>query len=73
MPRLLAGVGLIVFASSCFMDLHLDADYGAFQLFVPDVIRWIGQALVMTPLSVIAIGVILACALLAVVMLKLEV
>ena len=56
MPRLLAGVGLIVFASSCFMDLHLDADYGAFQLFVPDVIRWIGQALVMTPLSVIAIA-----------------
>ena len=52
--RLLAGVGLVVFASSCFMDLRLDSNYGGPQLFVPDVIRAVGQALVMTPLSAIA-------------------
>ena len=52
--RLLAGIGLVVFATSCFMDLHLDSDYGGPQLFVPDVIRAIGQALVMTPLSAMA-------------------
>jgi DHA2 family multidrug resistance protein len=53
-PRLLVTVGLITFAVSCFMNLHLDADYAAPQLFVPNVIRAAGQALVMTPLSAIA-------------------
>ncbi|HUB47467.1 MAG TPA: MDR family MFS transporter [Acetobacteraceae bacterium] len=52
--RLLASVGLVVFATSCFMDLRLDSNYGGPQLFVPDVIRAVGQALVMTPLSAIA-------------------
>jgi DHA2 family multidrug resistance protein len=53
-PRRLVGFGLIVFAGSCFMNLHLDANYAAPQLLVPDVTRAIGQALVMTPLSAIA-------------------
>ena len=52
--RLLVGVGLIVFAASCFMNLHLDRDYAAPQFFVPDVTRAFGQALIMTPLSAIA-------------------
>ncbi len=51
--RLLVCVGLMVFAVSCFMNLHLDADYAAPQLFAPDVTRALGQALVMTPLSAI--------------------
>ena len=45
---------LIVFAASCFMNLHLDPNYAAPQLFWPDVTRALGQALVMTPLSAIA-------------------
>jgi MFS transporter, DHA2 family, multidrug resistance protein len=53
-PRLLVGVGLLVFAASCFMNLWLDADYAAPQLFLPDVIRALGQAIVMTPISAIA-------------------
>ncbi len=53
-PRLLAGVGLVVFATSCFLNLHLDSNYAAPQLFIPDVTRAVGQALVMTPLSAIA-------------------
>jgi MFS transporter, DHA2 family, multidrug resistance protein len=52
--RLLAAAGLVVFAVSCFMNLPLDADYAAPQLFVPDVIRAVGTALVFTPLSAIA-------------------
>jgi MFS transporter, DHA2 family, multidrug resistance protein len=54
-PRLLVGVGLMVFATSCFMNLHLDTNYAAPQLFVPDVTRALGQAIVMTPLSAIAV------------------
>jgi DHA2 family multidrug resistance protein len=52
--RLLVGVGLAVFAASCFMNLWLDRDYAAPQLFWPDVIRAFGQAIVMTPISAIA-------------------
>ena len=53
-PRLLVGVGLGVFAVSCLMNLHLDSDYAGPQLLLPDVVRAMGQALVMTPLSAIA-------------------
>jgi MFS transporter, DHA2 family, multidrug resistance protein len=52
--RLLVSVGLTVFAVSCFMNLNLDRDYAAPQLLVPDITRAFGQALVMTPLSAIA-------------------
>jgi DHA2 family multidrug resistance protein len=53
-PRFLVGFGLLVFSVSCFMNLHLDANYAAPQLLVPDITRAVGQALVMTPLSAIA-------------------
>jgi len=52
--RLLVGIGLIVFAASCFMNLWLDSDYAAPQLFWPDVIRAVGQAIVITPIAAIA-------------------
>ncbi len=52
--RLLVVAGLSIFAVSCFMNLHLDPNYAAPQLFWPDVTRALGQAIVMTPLSAIA-------------------
>jgi DHA2 family multidrug resistance protein len=52
--RMLVGVGLAVFATSCFMNLHLDSYYSGPQLLIPDVTRAFGQALVLTPLSAIA-------------------
>jgi len=52
--RVLIGLGLMIFAASCFMNLHLDANYSGPQLFVPDVTRAVGQALAMTPLSALA-------------------
>jgi DHA2 family multidrug resistance protein len=52
--RVLVGIGLSIFATSCFMNLWLDTNYAAPQLLIPDVTRALGQALVMTPLSAIA-------------------
>jgi DHA2 family multidrug resistance protein len=52
--RVLVGIGLLVFATSCFMNLWLDRDYAAPQLFWPNVIRALGQAVIMTPISAIA-------------------
>jgi DHA2 family multidrug resistance protein len=54
--RLLVGTGFVVFAASCFMNLHMDADYAAPQLFWPDVTRALGQAVVLAPLSSIALA-----------------
>ena len=52
--RLMVGTGLLVFAISCFMNCELDQNYAAPQLFWPNVVRAIGQAVVMTPISAIA-------------------
>src|ERR1700684_183946 len=52
--RLLVGTGLVVFAVSCFMNLYLDQNVAAPQLFWPNIIRALGQAIVMTPISAIA-------------------
>jgi DHA2 family multidrug resistance protein len=52
--RLVVAIGLSIFAVSCFMNLTLDPNITGPQLLVPDVTRAIGQALVMTPLSAVA-------------------
>jgi DHA2 family multidrug resistance protein len=52
--RLLVATGFLIFAGSCFLNLYLDHDYAAPQLFWPDVIRALGQAIVKTPISAIA-------------------
>jgi DHA2 family multidrug resistance protein len=58
--RFLVGIGLAVFALSCFMNVELSPDSGAPQLFIPNVTRAVGQALVMTPLSAVAMVGILS-------------
>lgn len=52
--RLLVIVGLTVFAVSCFMNLNLDVNYAGPQLLTPNIVRALGQALVLTPLAAIA-------------------
>ncbi len=52
--RLLVGAGLLVFAASCFMNLNLDQNYAAPQLLLPNIVRAVGQAVVLTPLAAIA-------------------
>ena len=54
--RLLVVVGLALFAASCFLNSDINQDYAGPQFLVPNVVRAVGQALVMTPLSVLATG-----------------
>jgi DHA2 family multidrug resistance protein len=54
--RVLVGGGLVLFAVSCFMNLWLSRDYAADQLFIPNVIRALGMAFVLTPLSALAMA-----------------
>src|SRR5258708_404454 len=53
-PRLVIGVGFALFAASNFMNIYLTSDYANDQLFWPNVVRAIGQALILTPLSAVA-------------------
>ena len=53
-PRILIAIGFALFAASNFMNIYMTADYATDQLFWPNVVRAVGQALVMTPLSAVA-------------------
>jgi MFS transporter, DHA2 family, multidrug resistance protein len=55
-PRILIGVGFALFAASNFMNIYMTNDYATDQLLWPDIVRAVGQALVMTPLSAVATG-----------------
>lgn len=52
--RIIIGVGFVLFAGSNFMNIYMTSDYAADQLLWPNVVRAIGQALVMAPLSAVA-------------------
>ncbi|MFA5958462.1 DHA2 family efflux MFS transporter permease subunit [Hyphomicrobium sp.] len=52
--RWIACVGLAVFAISCFMNATLSFDYGGDQFMTTNIVRAFGQALLLSPLSVIA-------------------
>nr|WP_244642938.1 DHA2 family efflux MFS transporter permease subunit [Phyllobacterium sp. 628] len=52
--RIIVFLGLCVFGGSCFMNIHMSADYSGDQLWLPNIVRAIGQAVVMAPLTAIA-------------------
>jgi DHA2 family multidrug resistance protein len=52
-PRYVGFVGLGLFAASCFMNTTLSPDIAGDQLLSPNLVRAIGQALVLTPISAI--------------------
>jgi DHA2 family multidrug resistance protein len=52
--RLVIGAGFALFAASNFMNIFMTPDYGSDQLFWPNVVRAIGQALAFAPLSAVA-------------------
>jgi DHA2 family multidrug resistance protein len=52
--RIIIGVGFVLFAASNFMNIYMTNDYGSDQLLWPNVVRAIGQALVLAPLSAVA-------------------
>jgi DHA2 family multidrug resistance protein len=52
--RLLVFSGLCIFAASCFMDMYLSPDFAGDQLWLPNIVRALGQAVVLSPLASIA-------------------
>jgi DHA2 family multidrug resistance protein len=52
--RLVIGVGTVIFAVSCFMNAFLDSDYAGPQFAFSNVIRALGQPLVLIPLLSLA-------------------
>ncbi|MFC3692604.1 DHA2 family efflux MFS transporter permease subunit [Chenggangzhangella methanolivorans] len=54
--RAIAFVGLALFALSCFMNVQLSADNSGDEFLIPNIIRAVGQALVITPISAITTG-----------------
>lgn len=53
-PRILISLGFALFAASNFMNIYMSSDYAADQLFWPNVVRAVGQALMFAPLSAVA-------------------
>jgi DHA2 family multidrug resistance protein len=49
--RYIAITGLMIFAYSSFMNTAMSPDYAGDQLWIPNIVRAIGQAMVLTPLT----------------------
>jgi DHA2 family multidrug resistance protein len=49
--RLLVGFGFAMFAASNFMTMYLSNDFGGDQFFWPNIVRAVGQAVILGPLS----------------------
>ncbi|WP_024507814.1 DHA2 family efflux MFS transporter permease subunit [Bradyrhizobium sp. ARR65] len=54
--RYIAFAGLGIFALSSFMNTAMSLDYSGDQLFIPNIVRAVGQALTLAPLSAISLG-----------------
>lgn len=54
--RYIAFVGLMIFAASSFMNTMMSPDYAGDQLWIPNIVRAIGQAMVLTPLTSVTTG-----------------
>src|SRR5271169_2551262 len=54
--RYIAFTGMSLFALSAFMNTTMSLDYAGDQLFLPNIVRAIGQALTLAPLSAISLG-----------------
>src|SRR6202049_4181679 len=54
--RYIAMIGLMIFAYSCFMNTAMSPDYAGDQLWIPNIVRAIGQAIGLTPLTSVTTG-----------------
>src|SRR6516164_6622723 len=54
--RYLAAFGIILFAVSSFMNTTMSLDYSGDQFWIPNIVRAIGQALTLAPLSNVSLG-----------------
>ncbi|WP_428841163.1 DHA2 family efflux MFS transporter permease subunit [Bradyrhizobium pachyrhizi] len=55
-PRFIAFTGMILFAVSSFMNIAMSLDYSGDQFFVPNIVRAVGQAIMLAPLSAVSLG-----------------
>jgi DHA2 family multidrug resistance protein len=51
--RYIGCLGISIFAISCFMNITLSGDTAGDQFWIPNIVRAIGQALVLTPITAI--------------------
>ncbi len=51
--RYIGCLGISIFAASCFMNITLSPDTAGDQFWLPNIVRAVGQALVLTPISAI--------------------
>ncbi len=54
--RYIAVIGLLLFATSSFMNIEMSLDYSGDQFFAPNIVRAVGQALTLAPLSALSLG-----------------
>ncbi len=54
--RWLCTAGIVLFSLSCFMNVHLSRDVSGPQFFWPNIIRALGQAVIITPLTAITMS-----------------
>jgi len=54
--RYLAFFGIALFAASCFMNIQLSYDNSGDQFLLPNIVRAVGQAFVITPLTAITLA-----------------
>ncbi len=54
--RYLAAFGLLLFAYSSFMNTTMSLDYSGDQFWIPNIVRAVGQALTLAPLSNVSLG-----------------
>jgi len=54
--RYIAITGLLLFAASSFMNIEMSLDYSGDQFFLPNIVRAVGQALTLAPLSALSLG-----------------
>ncbi|HEX2365122.1 MAG TPA: DHA2 family efflux MFS transporter permease subunit [Bradyrhizobium sp.] len=54
--RYLAAFGILLFAISSFMNTTMSLDYSGDQFWIPNIVRAIGQALTLAPLSNVSLG-----------------
>jgi DHA2 family multidrug resistance protein len=54
--RFVTAAGIALFALSCFMNLNLSLDVSGDQFLIPNIVRAMGQAFVITPISAITTG-----------------
>jgi MFS transporter, DHA2 family, multidrug resistance protein len=54
--RYIAVIGLLLFATSSFMNIQMSLDYAGDQFLLPNIVRAVGQALTLAPLSALSLG-----------------